>query len=130
MLLEPRRAQLLGGDRRGRRHVRRGRLGCGSSSRCPRARLTTTADLPAPRVDDDSLAVLNDAIDTLRRRRTVYWLGDTSVHLHALASLPRKPNDFYPTLSTTPANKNSPGLIGQLLNLAPSTAARRFRNNP
>ena len=38
-------------------------------------------------VGDDSLQVLTDAIDQLARLRTPYWLGDSAVHLHALASL-------------------------------------------
>jgi hypothetical protein len=39
------------------------------------------------RVDDDSLEVLNDAIDTLAALRTTHWLSDSNVRLHALVSL-------------------------------------------
>ena len=66
-------------------------------------------DLPAPRVDDDSLEVLNDAIDTLAALRTTYWLGDSSVRLHALVSLITKPKACSTTPSTTPATSSTPG---------------------
>ena len=96
----------------------------------PRPGLTTTADLPAPRVVDDSLAVLNDAIDTLSRRRTVYWLGDTSVHLHALTSLIAQAERLLPDAVHDAREQELTWTeIGHLLNLAPSTAARGFRNN-
>jgi hypothetical protein len=42
---------------------------------------------PAPTTGADSLQVLTEAIDALTRQRTAYWLGDSAVHLHALASL-------------------------------------------
>jgi hypothetical protein len=38
-------------------------------------------------LDDVSRAVLDEAVEALARLRTPYWLGDTGVHLHALASL-------------------------------------------
>ena len=53
----------------------------------PALRLTRPGQLPAPRTDDDSLDVISEAIDSLARRRTAYWLGDSAVRLHALASL-------------------------------------------
>ena len=54
-------------------------------------RLTTPGELPAPRVDSDSAFVLTDALDTPARLRTPYWLGDSAVNLHALASLIAQP---------------------------------------
>ncbi len=52
-----------------------------------RLRLTQPQEMPAPVVDDLSATVLDEAIDALAALRTPYWLGDTAVHLHALASL-------------------------------------------
>ena len=53
----------------------------------PPLHLTHPGQLPAPVTGDDSLQVLTDAIDSLARQRTAYWLGDSAVRLHALASL-------------------------------------------
>ena len=53
----------------------------------PALRLARPGQLPAPRTDNDSLDILSQAIDDLARRRTPYWLGDSAVRLHALASL-------------------------------------------
>jgi len=53
----------------------------------PPLRLARPGQLPAPATGDDSLIVLNQAIDALARLRTAYWLGDSAVRLHALASL-------------------------------------------
>src|SRR6266704_3192422 len=50
-------------------------------------RLTRPGELPAPRADTDSAAVLTEAVDALAALRTPYWLGDSAVGLHALASL-------------------------------------------
>ncbi len=50
-------------------------------------RLTEPGELPAPRTDADSAVVLAEAADTLAALRTPYWLGDSAVGLHALASL-------------------------------------------
>ena len=52
-----------------------------------RPRLTQPQEMPAPVVDDHSATVLDEAIDTLGKLRTPYWLGDSAVRLHALASL-------------------------------------------
>jgi len=53
----------------------------------PRLHITRPGQLPAPDTGDDSLKVLTDAIDSVARLRTTCWLGDSAVHLHALASL-------------------------------------------
>ena len=52
-----------------------------------RPRLTQPDQMPTPVVDDHSATVLDEAIDTLGELRTPYWLGDSAVRLHALASL-------------------------------------------
>jgi hypothetical protein len=70
-------------------------------------RLTQPEEMPTPVVDDLSATVLGEVIDTLASLRTPYWLGDTAVHLHALASLltPR-PSDCCPTPSPKPVTRN------------------------
>jgi hypothetical protein len=53
----------------------------------PPLQLARPGQLPAPRTGHDSLQILTEAIDSLARQRTAYWLGDSGVRLHALASL-------------------------------------------
>ena len=53
----------------------------------PPLRLARPGQPPAPATGDDSLHVLNEAIDDLARLRTAYWPGDSAIRLHALASL-------------------------------------------
>ena len=53
----------------------------------PRLRLARPGQLPAPATGQDSLQVLDEAIDQLARLRTPCWPGDSGVRLHALASL-------------------------------------------
>ncbi len=62
----------------------------------PALRLANAADMPAPRADDDSALVLQQALDDLARRRTAYWLGDSGVRLHALSSLIRQAHQMLP----------------------------------
>jgi hypothetical protein len=92
-------------------------------------RLTEPGEQPAPRLDDHSTATVAEAVDTLARLRTPYWLGDTAVHLHALASLIRQAEQLLPQAV---ADARDQGLtwkeIGQLLNTSPA-AARRYRPN-
>ena len=76
----------------------------------PPLRLTRPGQLPAPATGDDSLQVLREAASSLARLRTPYWLGDSAVRLHALASLIAQPNSSCRRPSTTPAIRNSPGL--------------------
>ena len=88
-------------------------------------------DLPAPRVDDDSLEVLNDAIDTLAALRTTYWHGDSSVRLHALVSLIAQAEQMLPAAVRQARDQDYTWTqIGRLLNLAPSTTAKRYKSNP
>ena len=93
--------------------------------------LTRPGQLPAPRTGDDSLAIMTEAIDSLARLRTAYWLGDSAVHLHALASLIAQAEQL---LSQAVRNTRDQELswtqIGELLNTTATTAARRFRNKP
>ena len=42
--------------------------------------------LPAPRIDQDSYDVIDDAVIALAQRRGL-WIGDDSVRIHLLASL-------------------------------------------
>jgi hypothetical protein len=78
-------------------------------TRRPPLRLARPGQLPAPVTDPDSLQVLNEATDQLARLRTAYWLGDSAVRLHALASLTAQAEQLLPRPSTTPATRNSPG---------------------
>ena len=75
----------------------------------PALRLTRPGQLPAPATGDDSVQILTEAIDSLARQRTAYWLGDSAVHLHALASLIAQAQQLLPGPSMTPATRNSPG---------------------
>jgi hypothetical protein len=90
--------------------------------------LTGPDELPAPRVDEDSLTVLTEAIETLSRLRTSYWLGDAGVHLHALASLIAQAETLLPQAIHDARDQELTWTdIGQLLNLQQGTAARRYR---
>jgi hypothetical protein len=93
-------------------------------------RLVNEHEHPAPRVDEDSAAVLNEAVDALAKLRTPYWLGDSTVRLHALTSLIRQAEQL---LAKAVADGRDQGLtwkeIGQLLNTSPAAAARRYRPN-
>src|SRR6266516_2917007 len=97
----------------------------------PPLRLAHPGQLPAPATGDDSLAVLTDAIDTLARLRTAYWLGDSATHLHALASLIAQAEQLMPQAVHDARDQElSWNQIGELLNTTAATAARRYRNNP
>jgi hypothetical protein len=87
--------------------------------------------LPAPVTSDDSLRVLNDAIDALARLRTAYWLGDSAVHLHALASLIAQAQQLLPQAVHDARDQELTwAQIAELLGTTATTAARRYRNNP
>ncbi len=91
-------------------------------------RLTQPDELPAPRTDTDSATVLAEAVDTLAALRTPYWLGDNAVALHALASLLAEAQPALPAAVQAARDQgHSRAEIGQLLNLSPATAARRYR---
>jgi hypothetical protein len=93
-------------------------------------RIVSPHEEPAPRCDDLSVIVVNDAVDTLARLRTPYWLGDTGVHLHALASLIRQAHALLPDAVHDARDQGLTWTqIGQLLDLSPDTAARRYRHH-
>jgi hypothetical protein len=100
-------------------------------TRPTRLRPTSPDELPAPRIDPDSAAVLAEAIEALAAIRTPYWLGDTGVHLHALTSLHAHAERLLPDAV---AQARDQGLtwheIGQLLGVSATAAARRYRNHP
>ena len=65
------------------------------------------------------------------RSARLYWLGDSAVGLHALASLIAQAQQMIPAaISQARDQGHTWAGIGQLLNLAPATAARRYRNHP
>ncbi len=93
--------------------------------------LSSAADLPAPRADDDSALVLQQALDDLARLRTAYWLGDSSVRLHALASLIRQAHQMLPAAINDARDQELTWTdIAQLLGVSPSTAARLGQRTP
>jgi hypothetical protein len=103
----------------------------------PQLRLARPGQLPAPVTGDDSLAVLTAAIDNLARLRTAYWLGDSAVHLHALASLITQAQQLPPQAAHDARDQELTwAQIGELLGTtAPpqrhaATAARRYPNKP
>jgi hypothetical protein len=92
-------------------------------------RLTRPGELPAPATGQDSLQVLDEAIDQLARLRTPYWLGDSAVPLHALASLIAQAENLLPqTVHDARDQELTWTQIGELLNTTAATAARRYRN--
>ena len=97
----------------------------------PPPRLTRPGQLPAPATGDDSLQVLSHAIDSLAQIRTAYWLGDSAVHLHALASLITQAEQLLPQAIHHARDQELTWTqIGELLGTTPATAARRYRNKP
>ena len=74
--------------------------------------------------------VLNEAIETLARLRTPYWLGDSGVRLHALASLIAQAQRLLPDAVADARDQELTwDEIGQLLGLTGPTAARRYRQH-
>ena len=93
-------------------------------------RLARPGQLPAPATSDDSLAVLTEAIDALARLRTAYWLGDSAVHLHALASLIAQAQQLLPRAVHEARDQELTWTqIGELLGTTAATAARRYRSS-
>jgi len=91
-------------------------------------RLVHPDELPAPRVDDDSTAVINEAVELLARLRTPYWLGDSGVRLHALVSLIAEAQRQLPQAIRDARDQELTwDEIAQLLNTSPNTARRRAR---
>ena len=96
----------------------------------PRLGLVGPDEPPAPLTDDASLAVLTEAIEALARARTPYWLGDTGVHLHALASLLAQAHALLPDAVHDARDQGLTWTeIGTLLGITSDTAARRYRHH-
>ena len=94
-------------------------------------RLARPGQQPAPVTSQDSLHVLTEAIDQLARLRTPYWLGDSAVQLHALASLIAQARQLLPQAVNDARDQELTWTqIGELLNTTAATAARRYRNQP
>ncbi len=97
----------------------------------PALRLTRPGQLPPPATGPDSLQVLTDAVDSLARQRTPYWLGDSAVRPHALASLIAQAQQLLPEAVHDARDQELTWTqIGELLNTTPATAARHYRNKP
>ncbi len=97
----------------------------------PALRLASADDMPAPRADDISALVLEQALDDLAQLRTAYWLGDSGVRLHALASLIRQAHQMLPAAIDHARDQELTWTeIAQLLGVSPSTAARIKRRTP
>ncbi len=97
----------------------------------PPLHLARPGQLPAPVTSDDSRHVLNDANDALARLRTAYWLGDSAVRLHALASLVAQAQQLLPQAAHDARDQELTwAQIGELLGTTATPAARRYRNNP
>lgn len=94
-------------------------------------RLTSADDRPAPRADDDSALVLEQALDDLARLRTTYWLGDSGVQLHALASIISQAHQMLPAAIEDARDQELTWTdVAQILGVSPSTAARLSRRTP
>jgi hypothetical protein len=94
-------------------------------------RLARPGQLPAPVTGPDSLHILDQAIDQLAQLRTPYWLGDSGVRLHALASLIAQAEQLLPQAVHDARDQELTWAeIGELLGTTATTAARRYRNKP
>jgi hypothetical protein len=100
----------------------------------PPLRLTRPGQLPAPAAGDDSRQILSQAADSLAQARTPYWLGDSGVRLHALASLIAQAEQLLPEAVHHARDQELTwAQIAELLGTTAATAAtaaRRYRNNP
>ena len=97
----------------------------------PPLHLTHPGQQPAPRTGDDSLDVLSEATGNLARLRTAHWLGDSAVHLHALASLIAQAQQLLPQAVRDARDQELTWTqIAELLGTTAATAARRYQNKP
>jgi hypothetical protein len=97
----------------------------------PRLRLARPGQLPTPATGPDSHQVLTEAIDQLARLRTPYWLGDSAVRLHALASLIAQADQLLPQAVHDARDQDLTwAQIGELFGISATAAARRYRNQP
>ena len=97
----------------------------------PPLRLARPGQLPAPATGHDSLHVLDEATGQLARLRTPYWLGDSGVRLHALASLVAQAQQLLPQAVHDARDQELTwAQIGELLNTTAATVARPYQNRP
>jgi signal recognition particle GTPase len=97
----------------------------------PPLHLAHPGQLPAPHTGDDSLHVLNDAIEALARLRTAYWLGDSAARLHTLASLIAQAQQLLPQAVHEARDQELTwSQVGELLGITAATAARRYPSKP
>jgi hypothetical protein len=97
----------------------------------PPLRLARPGQLPAPATGNDSLQILNEATDRLAALRTPYWLGDSAVRLHALASLIAQAQQLLPQAVHDGRDQELTwAQIGELLNVTATTAARGYCGKP
>jgi hypothetical protein len=84
------------------------------------------SNYPPPHTDDDTFAVLDDALTALAERRSA-WLGDEHVIIHLLASLIAQAQRNLPEAVTTARmNGTSWAQIAGLLATSPHEAHLRF----
>ena len=68
---------------------------------------------------------------SLAQLRTPYWLGDSAVQLHALASLIAQAEQLLPEAVHDARDQELTWTqIGELLSTTATTAARRYQNKP
>jgi hypothetical protein len=81
---------------------------------------------PAPRSDEDTFDLVDDAIAALAQRRGL-WIGDDHILIHLLASLIDQAERCLPeAVYTARANGCSWNDIAQLLGTSPDEARLRF----
>lgn len=81
----------------------------------------------APFTDTDSAQILQEALDSLAPLRTPYWLGDTGVTLHLLASLHAQIQERLPDAVADARDQDySWAEIGDLLALTRAGAWNRY----
>jgi len=81
---------------------------------------------PAPHTDDDTYAVIDDALSALADRRHA-WLGDDTVVIHLIASLIAQAERFLPEpVTTARANGHTWTDLAALLGTSPDEATLRF----
>jgi len=79
----------------------------------------------APRTDDDTNEIIDDALYELAERRGL-WLGDDTVVIHLLASLAQAERELPLTVTLARGNRTSWDEIGQLLGTSAHEAQLRF----
>jgi len=97
----------------------------------PTLRLTRPGNCPRPPPARTACRFSTQAIDDLARLRTPYWLGDSALHLHALASLLAQAQQLLPQAVHQARDQELTWTqIGELTGTTAGTAARRYRSKP